>query len=190
MWICSAYYWRPSSPASKEGSRLKTYFKRERTQTTYSAGPAGPYLDDFSHWLEQRGFSTRTVRDRLCGAAQFASWAETAGVAVQGLHMAVLHDFRRYLTQNGQLRYASGNSTARYLGAQHFLTFLRDQGLVSASAGAAPRPAPPILLREFWHWMHVHRGVTQQTLCNYSPIILDLLTTLGAKPAQFTAKSL
>ncbi len=27
---------------------LTTYFTRERTCTTYYAGPAGPYLDDFS----------------------------------------------------------------------------------------------------------------------------------------------
>ena len=168
----------------------KTYFKRECTQTMYSAGPAGPYLDDFSHWLAQRGFSPRTVRDRLFGAMQFASWAEATGVAVQELNPAVLNDFRHYLAQNGQLHYASGNATVRCLGAQHFLTFLRAQGLISASAGAVPSLASPILLREFWHWMHVHRGVTQQTLRNYSPIILDVLTTLGDKPAQFTATGL
>jgi hypothetical protein len=28
---------------------LTTYFTRERTRATYAAGPAGPYLDDFSH---------------------------------------------------------------------------------------------------------------------------------------------
>ena len=122
---------------------LKTYFTRECTQTTYSAGPAGPYLDDLSHWLAQRGFSPRTVRDRLFGAKQFASWADTLGVAGQALHPAVLNDFRRYLAQNGQLRYASGNATVRCLGAQHFLTFLRAQGLLSASAGAVPSPHPP-----------------------------------------------
>ena len=54
---------------------LKTYFKREQTRATYAAGPAGPYLDDFSHWLEKRGFTTRTIRHCLSGQ-RHAVWAE------------------------------------------------------------------------------------------------------------------
>jgi site-specific recombinase XerD len=38
--------------------------------------------------------------------------------------------------------------------------------------------------------MAVHRGVTEQTLRNYRPILRDLLTTLGNCPAQLEAKSL
>jgi hypothetical protein len=54
---------------------LKTYFKRKRTRTTYAAGPAGPYLDEFSQWLEKYGFTTRTIRRCLFGATQFVTWA-------------------------------------------------------------------------------------------------------------------
>jgi len=167
---------------------LTTYFTRERTCTTYYAGPAGPYLDDFSHWLEARGFTTRTVRRCLFGATQFAAWAEAAGITAQRLDATILEEFRCDLAKHGQLRSASGNPTARCMGAQHFLTFLSIQGIVSASAVAVSRPTPP-LLSEFWHWMQVHRGVTEQTLRNYRPILLDLLTTLQ-RPTQFTAKRL
>jgi len=156
---------------------LTTYFTRERTCTTYYAGPAGPYLDDFSHWLEARGFTTRTVRRCLFGATQFAVWAEAAGITTPRLDATILAEFRCDLAKHGQLRSASGNPTARCMGAQHFLTFLSTQGIVSASAVAVSRPTPP-LLSEFWHWMQVHRGVTEQTLRNYRPILLDLLTTL------------
>jgi site-specific recombinase XerC len=38
--------------------------------------------------------------------------------------------------------------------------------------------------------MDVHRGVTVQTLRNYRPILLDLLTTLDERPEQLTAQSL
>jgi site-specific recombinase XerD len=38
--------------------------------------------------------------------------------------------------------------------------------------------------------MEVHRGVTAQTLRNYRPIVLDLLTTLDDRPEQLEAKSL
>ena len=88
---------------------LKTYFKRERTRTTYAIGPAGPYLDAFSQWLEKHGFATRTIRRCLFGAMQFATWAEAAGIAVQALDATSLDAFHGYLAQRGQLRYTSGN---------------------------------------------------------------------------------
>src|SRR2546428_7112602 len=113
---------------------LTTYFTRERTRATYAAGPAGPYLDDFSHWLEQRGFTTRTIRRCLFGATQFTAWAEAAGLAVQRLDATSLEAFCGYLTQHDQLRYASGNPTPRCMGAHHFLTFLRAQGVTAAPA--------------------------------------------------------
>ena len=71
---------------------LKTYFKREQTRTTYAAGPAGPYLDDFSHWLEKRGFTTRTIRHCLFGATQYVR-AEAVGVPVQDLDATILDAF-------------------------------------------------------------------------------------------------
>jgi hypothetical protein len=132
---------------------LTTYFTRKRTRATYAAGPAGPYLDDFSHWLEARGFTTRTVRRCLFGATQFATWAEAAGIAVQRLDVTILEEFRCDLAEHGHLRSASGNPTAHCMGAQHFLTFLSTQGIVSASAVTVLRPIPPLLLSEFWHWM-------------------------------------
>ena len=55
----------------------------------------------------------------------------------------------------------------------------------------SPVTAPgSALLNEFEHWMAVHRGVTEQTLRNYRPILLDLLTTLADRPQQLAAKSL
>jgi integrase/recombinase XerD len=76
------------------------------------------------------------------------------------------------------------------MGAHPFLTFLSAQGMVAASAVAAPRPALPPLLTEFQHWMGVHRGVTEPTLRNYRPILLDLLMMLGHRPEHLEAKGL
>ena len=76
---------------------LTTYFTRERTRATYAAGPTGPYLDDFSQWLEKRGFTTRTIRRCLFGATQFAAWADAAGIPVPCLDATTLEAFRGYL---------------------------------------------------------------------------------------------
>jgi site-specific recombinase XerD len=169
---------------------LKTYFKRERTWITYAAGPAGPYLDEFSQWLERRGFTPRTIRRCLFGAAQFTTWAQTAGIAVQSLDVTSLNEFCSHLAKHDQLRYASGNPTPRCMGAHHFLSFLNAQGLIPALVLTAPSAARSPLLNEFEHWMHVHRGVTEQTLRNYRPIILDLLTIIEDRPEQLDARRL
>ena len=169
---------------------LKTYFKRERTRTTYAAGPAGPYLDEFSQWLEKRGFTTRTIRQCLFGATQFTTWAEAAGIAVQRLDATRLEAFRGYLAQHGQLRYASGNPTPRCMGAHHFCTFLQRSRHCLGVSWRNSAFHTPTLLTEFEHWMDIHRGVTEQTLRNYRPIILDLLTTLEDRPEQLEAKRL
>jgi site-specific recombinase XerD len=76
------------------------------------------------------------------------------------------------------------------MGAHHFLSFLSAQGIVSALPTTAPSSALSPLLNEFEHWMDVHRGVTEQTLRNYRPIILDLLTTLDDRPEQLEVKRL
>src|SRR5262249_29778584 len=70
------------------------------------------------------------------------------------------------------------------------LAFLSAQGVTAAPAITAPSATVPPLLNEFQRWMDVHRGVTEQTLRNYRPIILDLLTTCGERPEQLEAKSL
>jgi hypothetical protein len=82
---------------------LTTYFTRERPRATYAAGPAGPYLDDFSHWLEKRGCTTRTIRRCLFGATQDAAWAEAVGIPVQRLDTTILDAFRDDLAKHGQL---------------------------------------------------------------------------------------
>ena len=40
---------------------LATYFKRQTTLAAYYSGPAGPYLDALTNWLEQRGYRHNTI---------------------------------------------------------------------------------------------------------------------------------
>ncbi len=64
---------------------LTTYFKRQTTQATYYSGPAGPYLDAFTSWLEQRGYLHESIRRRLQGAAQLVTWTQTTGCNLRSL---------------------------------------------------------------------------------------------------------
>src|SRR5713101_8987758 len=163
---------------------LTTYFSRPTTQTTYYAGPAGPYLDRFTHWLAQRGYRHESIRRRLAGAAQFVTWAQTTGCPRQAVSPATLGHFRRYLAQQRQLHRPRGQHSVRWLGAQCFFEFLQAQHII------APTPVPhdmphPALLDAFEQWMQVHRGVQASTLRIYRPHVLAVLTALDACPAQW-----
>jgi hypothetical protein len=47
---------------------LTTYIKHQTTQATYYAGPAGPYLDEFTDWLAQRAATDMTRYVIACQA--------------------------------------------------------------------------------------------------------------------------
>lgn len=168
---------------------LATYFKRRTTQATYYSGPAGPYLDAFTNWLEQRGYQHETIRDRLQGAAQFVAWVQTTGCHLPSLSPAILDRFRCHLSNQHQLRYTSGPFSVRWLGAQRFFAFLQDQQLVVLT-DTSQEATQPELLSAFEQWMDVHRGVRSSTLINYRPHIKELLSELGENPERFDVAQL
>jgi site-specific recombinase XerD len=168
---------------------LTTYFKRQTTQATYYSGPAGPYLDEFTNWLEQRGYRHETIRYRLQGAAQFVAWAQTTGCYLPSLSSDILDRFRYHLSKHHQLRHTSGQFSVRWLGAQRFFEFLQDQQLV-ALTDTSLEVTHPELLSAFEQWMQVHRGVRPSTLINYRPHIMELLIELGEDPERFDVTQL
>jgi hypothetical protein len=168
---------------------LTTYFKRQTTCTTYFAGPAGPYLDEFTDWLAERGYRQETIRNRLQGASQLGTWADTNGIRLQLLSPGALNDFRHFLLDRSQLYLSGGQLSIVWLGAQIFLEFLQAKRLVAPSEVPLVVTQPEIL-NAFEHWMLIQRGVRPSTLSNYRPHLMDLLTHLGEAPERFNANQL
>ena len=168
---------------------LTTYLKRQTTRATYYAGPAGPYLDEFTHWLEQRGYLHETIRRRLQGAAQCVTWAQTAGCHLRSLSPTALENFRHHLAAHGQLFRSRGQHAVCWLGAQLFFEFLQARQILPA-AGTAPAARYPELLSTFEQWMPMHRGVPGSPLLVYRPHVLALLAELGMCPERFEAAQL
>ncbi len=168
----------------------KTYFKSAPTGPHSDTEAAGHYLAAFRQWLEQSGYRPETIRGRLRGAAQFVTWAEGSGEALAQFDEVLLSAFGRYLAHRGQLQYPNGIRTVRFLGARLFVTFLAAQGITPPSSKVSATPSMPGLLVKFCHWMRTQRGVSEPTLSNYTPILRDLLETLGDQAELFTAKRL
>ena len=168
---------------------LNTYVKRPLTRERYRSRPAGPHLDAFILWLEQRGYQPRRILRLIRGVHRFSQWAQENGLGVEELDVKALEQFHNHLQGRQPLRYPCGSSRPVILGARHFVTFLETLGLVSPTAVVLPSPPEPALLGAFRQWMRTHRGTTEATLNTYRLPIIDLLHTLGEQPASFEAKA-
>ena len=168
---------------------LTTYLKRQTTLTTYYTSSAGPYLDEFTEWLAQCGFHDKVICQYLPGVNEFAAWVDATYGNLASLPVNALTHFHDYLATCGRLRYLKGQHSIHWLGAQHFVEFLQSQKKIVV-AEILPKMTQPELLRQFELWMQTHRGVRPSTLCNYRQHIVELLSTLGEHPEQFTADAL
>src|SRR5262249_41997679 len=146
---------------------LNAYVKRPLTRERYRSRPAGPHLDAFILWLEQRGYHPRRILRLIRGVHRFSQWAQENGRGGEELDAQALAQFRDHLQSRQPLRYPSGSYRPVILGARHFVTFLATLGLVSPTAVVLPSPPEPALLGAFRQWMHTHRGTTEATLNTY-----------------------
>jgi integrase/recombinase XerD len=168
---------------------LNVYVKRPRTLERYRSRPAGPHLDAFVFWLEQRGYHPRRILRLLRGVHRFSRWAYDHGLSLEALDAHALAQFREHLHVQQPLRYPSGSYRPVWLGARHFVTFLETAGLVPPTA-VLLLPPEPALFGAFRQWMRTHRGTTEATLNTYRRPILALLHTLGEQPETFDATTL
>ena len=168
---------------------LTHYLKKSKTQRRYRGGIAGPYLDEFSRWFEQRGYRRVCIRRRLRGAHRLSMWAEKTGVPLHGLNERALEAFKADLF--GQDGLTSPGAYTRQLvrGARDLIVFLEATGLIPVVAPQSPSVDPELLVT-FNAWMRIHRGVTETTLRNYRLPLLELLQTLGEQPNRYTPKAL
>src|SRR5215510_11751019 len=137
---------------------LNAYVKRPLTQEQYRSRPAGPHLDAFILWLEQRGYQPRRLLRLIRGVHRFSHWAQENGLGVEELDAKALAQFRDHLQGRQPLRYPCGSARPVILGARHFVTFLATLGLVAPTAVVLPSPPEPALLEAFRQWLPLRTG--------------------------------
>ena len=169
---------------------LTHYLKEPKTQRHYRCGIAGPYLDEFSRWLEQRGYQRCCIRRRLRGAHRLSMWVEKTGVPLSELNEQALEAFQAHLYAHDGLKSPGAYAIQLSRGARDLIAFLRATGHLPPAAPLEPTSADPELLVKFHGWMRTHRGTTETTLRNYRLTLLELLQALGEQPERFTPQAL
>ena len=79
---------------------------------------------------------------------------------------------------------ASGGGPGRI---RKFIDFLAGEGVVQGNAGSPRCAGPGEHLSSFLDWLRRHRGISEQTVRNYSRQISTLLQDIGDDPAQYDA---
>jgi hypothetical protein len=76
---------------------LTHYPKKSTTQRHDLCGTTDSYLEEFSRWLEQRGYQQSCLCRRLRGAHRLLRWAEEAGIPLPALNDQALAAFQVHL---------------------------------------------------------------------------------------------
>jgi hypothetical protein len=90
---------------------LNAYVKRPLTRERYRSRPAGPHLDAFILWLEQRGYQPRRILRLMRGVHRFSQWAQENGLGVEELAAQALAQFHDHLQGRQPLRGSRSNGT-------------------------------------------------------------------------------
>ena len=152
-------------------------------------GPGGPLLEKFAEELCQGGYEKINARRPIRAAAHFLCWRELKGIPISSLSEKSLESFERHLYQCQCPHYSRRERRRQLRGVRLFLKYLRSANIITTPT-IESTVQDPVLLTEFYVWMHQQRGTGDSTLYNYSLIIRELLNRLGENPGRFDAQSL
>ncbi len=168
---------------------LSTVSSYPRWLSQMRSAPASPFLDGFVDELVKAGYRTRTTRIFVLGAAHFSVWVRCRGQCLTEQDDSELQKFNRHFAScrcAGFKRRTQRHGPRRHgRGAELFLRYLREIGVIARPAPPSPMLSP--LLSGFCQWMQQHRGVKNSTLKAYGRIILDAICSLGDDPSQYDA---
>ena len=153
---------------------LESSFKKP-TLRSLPGGSAGPFLGGFAEALSTQGYSSDMRRRFLCAAAHLGEWAARREVAFADLDEAVLARFMGHLPRCRCRGWRRGYTRVPYR-VHRFLCYLRESGVVAASA---PGPARSALVTEYGAWMRDQRGLAASTISGALPMVETLLGAVG-----------
>ncbi|MER9877373.1 tyrosine-type recombinase/integrase [Mesorhizobium sp. M0195] len=152
------------------------------------------YLPEFAAGLRAAGYSKVTYAGRLSQARHFAEWILQARIPANEItdvtiERFALHDCRCGIRTKRGRRVAGSGTRDRRRGARHFISFLRDQGVIDPSALPNTLDIDP-RLDGFTRWLRRERGTTEETIRRYRQEAGRWIDILGKDPAHYDAATI
>lgn len=168
---------------------FEQFFNGPSRIQSFRDSPWNSLLEGFANELYQEGYAKITARTHIRAAEHLLYWIDKEGIKISSLSEKFLECFDRHIDQCQCPGYGHSYRLKLLIGARLFLKHLRGAGVITAPV-IDSTDHDPILLVEFRQWMHNQRGISENTLSQYSLPIRDLLKRLGEDPVRFEARSL
>jgi len=165
---------------------LEIYLENQAKLRQLRQCPVANYLDDFAQWLHSSGYKQRLAQLTIRAAAHLGHWLSEHEVPIEHADDQLIDTFACHLTICGCSHSFQGHDNYHAVGARRFLSYLRTIGIVPPLI-IAPVPMAPLVNR-FRDWMRQHRGVTEDTLANYLPLVEECLDVLGDDATTYNAR--
>jgi site-specific recombinase XerD len=144
--------------------------------STTGSGRAQRLLDDqiepFLQHLRDTGYAERTLRKKRTVARSFARWAHGKGIATINLNDGHVDAFVLRLPRGGKSRRKFELAAVRL-----FLGYLRATVALQCSPAEAPNSSTANLLQQYENHLRKDRGLAENSLRVYLPLIQTLLAS-------------
>lgn len=134
------------------------------------AGPLGSYIDTYAALLAERGYARATSREYLRLVARLSRWLCKQRLRVDDLDEQRVNEFLEYRRRRGFI--ARSNAAA----LKALLKELRTAGIVRARIPHADNSPLHKIGAAYSQYLARERGLSQQTLANYLPVVRRFLT--------------
>jgi integrase/recombinase XerD len=140
-----------------------------------------PHVDGFKDWLARRKYTPATITEVARLLALWADWIRASGFEIETLAAG--------FAASASVFRGSKTTRAPQGAAALFIAYLRERNVLPAERQPSLEETWPALAA-FRRWMREQRGVKDSTLDTYQAILVDLLVSLGADPAAYTAAAI
>ena len=147
----------------------QSFFNQGLPQHLY-AGPLAPHLDSFAVELSEQGYATATSKVKIRVVSKLSQWLQKRHIVIENLNESCINKFILYRKKRNLLR------NDDQVALKQFIRFLRDEGILSASAPETKASEIQHIENNFAQYLQRERGLSQVTIDNYLPIIRRFLT--------------
>ena len=165
---------------------LDKYFESSFTLGRLRSGPVAPWVEGFAQSLDRDGYSWWTARTYLEAANHLGRFLQLMGFALAAVQPETIVAFERHFTRCRCPKPRGGKSADTVRGAQCFLRYLWNSGVVSRTE---KQPCSP-LVQGFGDWLQAHRGASATTVSRHSAAAAELLEELCGDPQDYDAERL
>ena len=132
---------------------LEIFFEAPFTLGRLRLGPSGRFIDGFSQYLKDKGYSWWTSRRYLRSAAHLGRFLETEAKDLRTVDESVLEAFRQHFPRCECPLANGGAAKDSILGARAFVEYLYGIGIAIQVAERAGEGHEPVVVASFRRWL-------------------------------------